>query len=109
MKILFVTKTLGQELMGPMHLSRVLKDGGHETRALFLPSSHDVVAEVRDFAPDLLCYSPTTGLHRCTASFRRRNFCSIGWHISLRCPRGDRRCARCVQGRDGEIAIPVES
>jgi radical SAM superfamily enzyme YgiQ (UPF0313 family) len=64
MRILFVTKSLGQEPMGPMYLSRTLKDAGHECRALFLPSSRDILRDIRAFAPDLLCYSPTTGLHR---------------------------------------------
>src|SRR5262245_52030109 len=64
MRVLFVQKALGQAMLGPMYLSRALKDAGHETRALLLPTASNLVDEVRDYAPDVLCYGTTTGLHR---------------------------------------------
>lgn len=64
MKALFVQHALGQEMIGLMYLSRVLKDAGHETEILFLPTTDDVLKTVRRYGPDMLCYGTTTGLHR---------------------------------------------
>lgn len=64
MRALFVQRALGQEMLGIMYLSRVLKDAGHETDILFLPTPDDVLDRVRRFGPDMLCFGTTTGLHR---------------------------------------------
>lgn len=64
MKALFIQRALGQEMLGLMYLSRALRDNGHETKCLFLPTSGDLLQEIDRFAPDLLCYGTTTGLHR---------------------------------------------
>ncbi len=64
MKALFIQRALGQEMLGLMYLSRALRDSGHETQCLFLPTTGDLLAEIDRFGPDLLCYGTTTGLHR---------------------------------------------
>lgn len=64
MRALFVQKALGQEMLGLMYLSKALRDAGHETGCLFLPTTSDLLREVDRFNPDLLCYGTTTGLHR---------------------------------------------
>jgi anaerobic magnesium-protoporphyrin IX monomethyl ester cyclase len=62
MKVLFIQDYLPQEMLGIMWLSRAVKDAGHDARALFLPDQH-WLAKVRDFQPDVVCYSVTTGMH----------------------------------------------
>ena len=64
MKVLFVQQALGQEMMGPMYISRALKDAGHDCRCLLLPCRGDLLRQVEAYGPDLLCYGTTTGLHR---------------------------------------------
>src|SRR5436190_12705355 len=62
MKILFISEYLPQEMLGVMFVSRALKDAGHETKALFLPDRH-WTDKVKEYQPDVLCYSVTTGMH----------------------------------------------
>jgi len=64
MKALFIQRSLGQEMLGLMYLSRALRDSGHEARCLFLPTTDNLLREIDRFGPDLLCYGTTTGLHR---------------------------------------------
>lgn len=62
MRILFISEFLPQEMLGIMWVSRALKDAGHETKALFLPD-RSWTDKVKEFNPDVLCYSVTTGMH----------------------------------------------
>lgn len=64
MKVLFIQRALGQEMLGLMYLSRALRDSGHETKCLLLPMTGSLLHEIDRFGPDLLCYGTTTGLHR---------------------------------------------
>ncbi len=63
MKVLHVSRTLAQEMLGPMVLSRAVKDAGHEMRALFLPDPH-WLRKIREYGPDVITYSVMTGIHR---------------------------------------------
>jgi radical SAM superfamily enzyme YgiQ (UPF0313 family) len=49
-------------MLGLMWLSRAIKDGGHEAKALFLPDK-DWLQKLQDYDPDVVCYSVTTGMH----------------------------------------------
>ncbi len=71
MRVLFVDEYLPQEMLGIMWLSRALKDAGHETRALFVPD-RDWLETVRDYDPDVVCYSVTTGMHLYLAELNRK-------------------------------------
>jgi anaerobic magnesium-protoporphyrin IX monomethyl ester cyclase len=62
MKVLHITRTLPQEMLGPMVLSRVVKDAGHEMRALCLPDPL-WLGKIRDYAPDVITWSLMTGNH----------------------------------------------
>jgi anaerobic magnesium-protoporphyrin IX monomethyl ester cyclase len=63
MKVLHVTRTLPQEMLGPMVLSRVVKDAGHEMRALCLPDPL-WLTKIREYAPDVITFSVMTGNHK---------------------------------------------
>jgi len=71
MRVLFIDEYLPQEMLGIMWLSRALKDAGHQTRALFLPDRH-WIDKLREYAPDIVCYSVTTGMHEYLADINRR-------------------------------------
>jgi anaerobic magnesium-protoporphyrin IX monomethyl ester cyclase len=62
MKVLFINEYLPQEMLGVMWLSRAIKDAGHDAKCLFLPDK-DWVQKLKDHAPDVVCYSVTTGMH----------------------------------------------
>ena len=62
MRVLFISEYLPQEMLGIMWLSRAIKDAGHETKALFIPE-RSWLEKVRSYAPDVVCYSVTTGMH----------------------------------------------
>jgi anaerobic magnesium-protoporphyrin IX monomethyl ester cyclase len=62
LKVLFVVEYLPQEMLGIMWISRAIKDAGHQTKALFLPDA-DWQAKLVDYAPDVVAYSVTTGMH----------------------------------------------
>lgn len=62
MKVLFINDYLPQEMLGLMWLSRSIKDAGHQAQALFLPDT-DWVQKAKDYAPDVVCFSVTTGMH----------------------------------------------
>jgi radical SAM superfamily enzyme YgiQ (UPF0313 family) len=70
MKVLFIEEYLPQEMLGIMWLSRALKDAGHQTQALFLPDQN-WRKKLRDYAPDVVCYSVTTGMHEYLADINR--------------------------------------
>ncbi len=63
MKVLHVTRTLPQEMLGPMYLSRAVKDAGHEMRALCLPDAR-WLSKIREYRPDVITWSLMTGNHR---------------------------------------------
>ena len=63
MRVLHITRTLPQEMLGPMVLSRAVKDAGHDMRALFLPDAR-WLARVREYEPDVITWSVMTGNHR---------------------------------------------
>jgi len=62
MRVLFIEEYLPQEMLGLMWLSRAIKDAGHEAKALFIPDKH-WLDKVKEFDPDVVCYSVTTGMH----------------------------------------------
>jgi radical SAM superfamily enzyme YgiQ (UPF0313 family) len=62
MRILFLQKYLPAEMIGIMYLSTWLKKAGHEVKAQFLPEK-DWLAKVKEYDPQVLAYSTTTGDH----------------------------------------------
>ncbi len=70
MKVLFVSEYLPQEMLGIMWLSRAIKDGGHQTKAIFVPD-RNWLDKVREYAPDVVCSSVTTGMHLYLADINR--------------------------------------
>jgi anaerobic magnesium-protoporphyrin IX monomethyl ester cyclase len=62
-KVLHVTRTLPQEMLGPMVLSRAVKDAGHEMRAICLPDPR-WLSRIREYRPDVITWSLMTGNHR---------------------------------------------
>ena len=62
MRVLFINDYLPQEMLGVMWLSRAIKDAGHQAKALFLPDK-DWIETLREYDPDVVCYSVTTGMH----------------------------------------------
>ena len=71
MKVLFVEEYLPQEMLGIMWLSRAIKDAGHDCKALFLPDT-DWIKKLKEYNPDVVCYSMTTGLHLYFADVNRK-------------------------------------
>lgn len=71
MKVLFLNEYLPQEMLGLMWLSRAIKDAGHETKALFVPDKH-WLGKIREFDPDVVAYSVTTGMHLYFAEINRK-------------------------------------
>lgn len=71
MKVLFLNEYLPQEMLGMMWLSRAIKDAGHEAKALFIPDK-SWLDKIRDFDPDVVCYSTTTGMHLYFAEINRK-------------------------------------
>ena len=71
MKVLFVSEYLPQEMLGIMWLSRAIKDAGHQTKALFLPDK-GWQAKLTEYAPDVVAYSVTTGMHLYFLDINRR-------------------------------------
>ena len=71
MKVLFLNEYLPQEMLGMMWLGRAVKDAGHEAKALFVPDKR-WVEKLREYAPDVVCYSVTTGMHLYFADINRR-------------------------------------
>ena len=51
MRVLFVNEYLPQEMLGPMYLSRAVKDAGHEMQAVCLPDPR-WLAKIRAYEPD---------------------------------------------------------
>ncbi len=63
MKVLHVTRTLPQEMLGPMYLARAVRDAGHEMRAICLPDPR-WLSKIREYKPDVITWSLMTGNHR---------------------------------------------
>ncbi|MEZ5979900.1 MAG: radical SAM protein [Planctomycetota bacterium] len=70
-KVLFLNEYLPQEMLGMMWLSRAIKDAGHETRALFIPDKQ-WVEKLKEYDPDVVCFSVTTGMHLYFADINRK-------------------------------------
>jgi radical SAM superfamily enzyme YgiQ (UPF0313 family) len=71
MKVLFVEEYLPQEMLGLMYLSRAIKNAGHQTRALFIPD-RQWIQKVREYEPDVVCFSTTTGMQLYYADINRK-------------------------------------
>lgn len=71
MKVLFINEYLPQEMLGLMWLSRAIKDAGHEAKALFIPDK-EWLNKVKEFNPDVVCFSTTTGMHLYFAEINRQ-------------------------------------
>jgi radical SAM superfamily enzyme YgiQ (UPF0313 family) len=71
MKVLFIDEYLPQEMLGIMYVSRSIKDAGHDCKCLFIPDK-DWLAKVQEYAPDVVCYSLTTGMHLYFADINRK-------------------------------------
>ena len=71
MRVLFIDEYLPQEMLGLMWLSRAIKDGGHQTKALFIPDK-DWLEKIKAYDPDVVCYSVTTGMHLYFADINRK-------------------------------------
>ncbi|MCA8981366.1 MAG: B12-binding domain-containing radical SAM protein [Planctomycetes bacterium] len=71
MKALFISEYLPQEMLGPMWLSRAVKDAGHDMQALFLPDKQ-WVKKLEEIAPDVVLFSATTGMHGYAADVARK-------------------------------------
>jgi radical SAM superfamily enzyme YgiQ (UPF0313 family) len=71
MRVLFINEYLPQEMLGLMWISRAIKDAGHEARALFLPDKQ-WISKLTEYAPDVVLYSTTTGMHLYFAEINRK-------------------------------------
>jgi len=71
MRVLFIDEYLPQEMLGVMYLSRAIKDAGHESKCIFIPD-RDWQAKVREYNPDVVLYSITTGMHVYFADINRK-------------------------------------
>jgi anaerobic magnesium-protoporphyrin IX monomethyl ester cyclase len=71
MKVLFIDEYLPQEMLGLMWLSRAIKDAGHQAKALFIPDKN-WLSKIREYDPDVVCYSVTTGMHLYFADINRK-------------------------------------
>lgn len=63
MKVLHITRTLPQEMLGPMVLSRSVKDAGHEMKAICLPDPR-WLSKIKEYEPDVITWSTMTGNHQ---------------------------------------------
>ena len=65
MRILFVVKKEATliEYLGLMYVSAVLKEAGHETRGLAAADYGAAAAALAEFAPQVVGFSMTTGMH----------------------------------------------
>jgi len=63
MKVLHITRTLPQEMLGPMYLSTAVKAAGHDMKAICLPDPL-WLKKIKDYAPDVITWSLMTGNHK---------------------------------------------
>jgi radical SAM superfamily enzyme YgiQ (UPF0313 family) len=72
MRVLFLSKNIEHEgPIGIMYLSAMLKKHGHKTR-LIDTDSKNLCKHVKQFSPDILAYSMTTGLHKYYLEINRK-------------------------------------
>lgn len=71
MRVLFINEYLPQEMLGMMWVSRAIKDAGHEAKALFIPDKA-WLEKIKEYAPDVVAYSSTTGMHLYFADINRK-------------------------------------
>ena len=71
MKVLFIEEYLPQEMLGIMWLSRAIKDAGHQSKCLFIPDKA-WIDKLKEYDPDVVCYSMTTGMHLYLADVNRK-------------------------------------
>ena len=62
-KVLHITRTLPQEMLGPMYLSRAVKDAGHEMKCILVPDPL-WLKKIKDYKPDVITWSLMTGNHK---------------------------------------------
>jgi len=63
MRILFITKNFVIEPLGILYLSGALKAAGHQTD-IVKADAENIEEKVKNFSPDIIAYSVTTGQHR---------------------------------------------
>jgi len=63
LKVLHISRLLPQEMLGPMVLSRVAKDAGHDMKALVLPDP-GWLKKIEEYRPDVISWSVMTGNHK---------------------------------------------
>ena len=64
LKVLHITFTLPQEMLGPMYLSRAVKDAGSRHEVPDPPRRELALTKVKEYAPDVVTWSTMTGTHR---------------------------------------------
>ena len=62
-KVLFL-QNLPFEYIGPMHISALLKNYGHDCRLLILSEHKNYLYEIMEYDPDLIGFSTMTGPHK---------------------------------------------
>jgi anaerobic magnesium-protoporphyrin IX monomethyl ester cyclase len=89
MRVMFVQECVSQEPIGIMWISRAAKKAGHETRFVVTPNVN-WIQEVKDFAPDVVGFMCTTGVHKhvmgmCETLKKHAKFTSVfgGHHPSF--------------------------
>jgi len=70
MRVLFLSTFQAQEPLGVMYLSGALKAAGHEVKMIFVPDPR-FPARFKEFDPDVVCYSFTTGVQVHVAGLNR--------------------------------------
>ena len=48
---------------GKMYLSAILKEANHECEILIEPAEKDLITSIKNVSPDVVAFSPTTGVH----------------------------------------------
>ncbi len=69
-KIAFVQDTL-YEYMGLMYVSALLKQHNHRTDIFILNEGNDVIKALKEFNPDLIVFSTSTGYHQWALNFAK--------------------------------------
>jgi len=64
MKILFFYENYNNEPLGIMYLSSVLKEAGHKTDFFIIGDNIELIKKIKQFKPDIIAISTTTGLHK---------------------------------------------
>ncbi|HEC80297.1 MAG TPA: hypothetical protein ENI43_03475, partial [Firmicutes bacterium] len=64
MRVLFVLKEVGlTEPLGVMYLSSSLRQAGHQTKSVQFERVMNPFSIIRDYKPEVIAYSVTTGFH----------------------------------------------